>query len=509
MLEDLLGYASRGIIPAICAYLFLFIPLRFVYRVYFDPLSKIPGPKLRLISDSATRLHSVITGGYGRFVFDLREMHEQYGPIVRVFSNEVHINDIDTYNQIYKVGTKFPKTAFYYSYPAAEYSTFAMLDFKAAQIRRAAILPYFSKQAVRKVEGLLQAKIDLFLDRISEMNTINLSRGFRCLICDIITSYSYEKCFEALRDPNFAPGWLLAFEELVGANKICFTFPGVFAWMTWVFETLLSRATVKKLSPEMASMMEFQDHCNTAVLEQQKRWLAGERNIVTIFEQLFQDDPKKGRKAATKDELMDEAFLVIAAGMDTSAHALTVAVYYLVKYPEIQAKLLEELKTVLPNPRSEVKEEALEQLPFLNAVIKETFRFSHGVVNPMARDVPSTGADILGYHLPPATVTLSSHYIYHMNPTVFPKPFTWNPDRWLAQDVRELENYLMPFSRGARICVGVNLAWAELRLTLARLIRRYDISYTDDFTDANMDWVSWFLPITQGMLTVTMKERTV
>ncbi|KAF3911928.1 hypothetical protein ABW20_dc0105770 [Dactylellina cionopaga] len=366
-----------------------------------------------------------------------------------------------------------------------------MLDFKAAQIRRGAILPYFSKQAVRKVEGILQGKIDLFLNRVAEMETVNLSRGFRCLICDIITTYSYETCFEALKDPAFAPGWLLAFEQLVGANKVCFTFPGVFGFMTWFFETLLSRGNVKKLSPKMAAMMEFQDHCSNAVLDQQKRWLAGERNIVTIFEQLFQDDPKKGRKAATKDELMDEAFLVIAAGMDTSAHALTVAVYYLVKYPDIQVKLLEELKTVLPNPRSEVKEETLEHLPFLQAVIKETFRFSHGVVNPMA-----------------PTVTLSSHYIYHMNPKVFPEPLKWNPERWLAQDTKEMDNYLMPFSRGARICVGVNLAWAELLLTLARLIRRYEISYTDDFTDANMDWVSWFLPITQGMLTVTMKERT-
>ncbi|EPS38668.1 hypothetical protein H072_7603 [Dactylellina haptotyla CBS 200.50] len=508
MLEKLLGFAFRGLIPAICAYLLLYIPLRFVYRLYFHPLAKVPGPKLRLISDSATRLHSIITGAYGRSVFDLRVMHEQYGPIVRIFSNEVHLNDIDTYNQIYKVGTKFPKTAFYYTYPAAQYSTFALLDFKAAQIRRSAILPYFSKQAVRKVEWILQEKIDLFLNRVSEMDTINLSRGFRCLICDIITTYSYEKCYEALRDPNFSPSWLLAFEELVGANRVCFTFPKVFEFMSWVFETLLPRPTVKKLSPEMGSMMEFQDTCSKAVLDQQKRWLAGERNITTIFEQLFQDDPKKGRKAATKDELEDEAFLVIAAGMDTSAHALTVAVYYLVKYPDIQAKLLEDLKTVLPNPRSEVKEETLEQLPFLQAVIKETFRFSHGVVNPMARDVPAGGANILGYHLPQATVTLNSHYIYHMNPEVFPEPFTWNPERWLAQDTKEVENYLMPFSRGARICVGLNLAWAELLLTLARLIRRYDISFTDDFTDDNMDWVTWFLPITQGMLTVTMKERT-
>ncbi|KAF3914190.1 hypothetical protein ABW20_dc0100747 [Dactylellina cionopaga] len=410
--------------------------------------------------------------------------------------------------RIYKVGTKFPKTAYYYSSPSTKHSLLDLRDFHAVHLRRGALQPYFSKQAVRRLEGLIQNKIDHFLNRLSEIDsTINLSRGFRCLTCDIITTYSYEKCFEAIDHPTFSPSWLLALEDLITTANFTITLPRVIVFVKWVFDNLISRNAARKISANIANAMEFEEHCRDAVLEQQKRWNTGERDMVTIFEQLFQDDPKKGRKAATKEELAGEALLTVAAGMDTTGHALTLAVYYLIKNPEIQEKLLEELRTVMPEPRSEVTEETLERLPFLQACIKESLRFSHGVSNPIARDVPSTGVQLLGYDLPPATTTLNSHYVYHMNPTVFPDPFKWNPERWLAPDTKEMEQYFMPFSRGARICIGLNLAWAELPLTLAKLIRRFEVSYTNDFKDENMEWATFFVPVTKGMLTVTVKER--
>ncbi|EPS45669.1 hypothetical protein H072_339 [Dactylellina haptotyla CBS 200.50] len=433
------------------------------------------------------------------------------GPIIRVSSNEVHINDIDTYNQIFKVATKFPKTAFYYSSPSTKHSLLDLRDFHAVHLRRSALQPYFSKQSVRKLEGLIQTKINMFLIRLSEGNVVNLSRGFRCLTCDVITTYSYEKCFEALSHPTFSPDWLIALEDLISTAQLTVSLPGLVIAMQWIFQNLIGRENAKNISPNVANAMEFEEHCRAAVLKQQERWNAGERDLVTIFGQLFCGNEKNGRKAATQDELAGDALLTVAAGMDTTGHTLTVATYNLVKYPEIQRELLKELMTVMPHPTSEVKEEVLDRLPFLQACLKESLRFSHGVSNPLARDVPQTGADILGYNLPPGTITMNSHYVYHTNPTIFPDPLRWNPERWLGPDekVKEMENYFMPFSRGARICIGLNLAKAELLLTLARLIRRFEITYSKDFTDSHMEWVSMFVPVTKGMLTVTAKERIV
>ncbi|KAK6346067.1 hypothetical protein TWF730_010401 [Orbilia blumenaviensis] len=437
----------------------------------------------------------------------MRNMYtDSVGPIVRTAPNMIHFNDIDSYNQVFKVGTKFPKSASLYTNPTTKGSLLNITDFHEAHLRRSALQPYFSKQSVRKLEGLISTKVTKFLDRLNDMDTINISRGFRCLACDVITTYSYEKCFEALEDPEFAPDWFRAFEALLDAPPIAEIFPFFMPLFTWLFENL-DRSTIRKISPSVSAVLDFTDQCRGAVMRQKTRWDAGETDMVTIFAQLFQDDLKKGRKASTDEELTADALLTISAGMDTTGHTLTLATFYLVKNPDIQGKLLGELKTVMKHPRDDVSEETLERLPFLQACLKESLRFSHGVPGPLPRDVPSGGATILGNYLPPGTIVTASHYLYHTNPNIFPEPLKFNPERWLAEDTRELERYFMPFSRGARVCIGLNLAWGELSLTLARLIRRYEISFSNDFKDENMEWKPMFVPITKGPLLVTVRER--
>lgn len=58
--------------------------------------------------------------------------------------------------------------------------------------------------------------------------------------------------------------------------------------------------------------------------------------------------------------------------------------------------------------------------------------------------------------------------LMHYNPDVFPEPEMFNPDRWLPLDTegKRLNKYLVPFSKGSRQCVGINLAWAEMQLTI-------------------------------------------
>ncbi|KAJ6262615.1 Cytochrome P450 monooxygenase [Drechslerella dactyloides] len=512
----LLGYAFAGLAASAAGYVVVYVPLRFLYRITLHPLAKVPGPRWMLISGYVSNVYWNATGDrQGTSLFWLKRWHEQYGPMVRTAEDVVHIDDIDAYNQIFKVGTKFPKTARFYNHPSTKHSLLDITDFHEAHLRRSALAPYFSKQAVRKLQDLIQAKVSRFLERLVDSGrsntTVNLTRGFRCLACDIVTGYSYEQCFDALEDPDFSPTWLLAFESLVKSTAFQAVFPWFFAALGWFFQTFMSRGSIRAISPMMAQMLDFSDVCRDAVLRQKARWNAGETEMTSIFQQLFEGDEKKGRKRATDDELAADALLTVSAGMDTTGHTLTLASYYLVKNPDVQARLLAELKTVMPTPTFPVTEETLDQLPLLKsvqqAVIKETLRFSHGVPGPLPRDVPPTGATLSGHHLPAGTVTLNSHYIYHTNASVFTNPMKWAPDRWLVPDTREMDRYFMPFSRGARMCVGMNLAMAELTITVARMVRRVEVSFAEGFTDADMEWRSLFVAVQNGFLTVNIKER--
>lgn len=70
----------------------------------------------------------------------------------------------------------------------------------------------------------------------------------------------------------------------------------------------------------------------------------------------------------------------------------------------------------------------------------------------------------------------SSSYLMHRNVTIFPDPERFDPERWLdgSEQDRRLTRYLTPFTRGSRMCLGINLAYVELYLAIAHLVRRFD-----------------------------------
>ncbi|KAF3919215.1 hypothetical protein AA313_de0204234 [Arthrobotrys entomopaga] len=193
--------------------------------------------------------------------------------------------------------------------------------------------------------------------------------------------------------------------------------------------------------------------------------------------------------------------------MDTTGHTLTTFVYNLVRNPRIEKVLLDELKQVMESPNAEITQEAVDRLPVLTAVVKESLRLSYGVPGPLHRDVPTGGVTFLGHHLPAGTNLQLPTYTYHTNATVFPDPMRWDPTRWLVDDTREMERYYMPFTKGSRMCLGMNLALSELVITISRLVRRFEIGLEEGFRDEDMVWKAVFLPVTKGRLRVWVKER--
>jgi cytochrome P450 len=156
-------------------------------------------------------------------------------------------------------------------------------------------------------------------------------------------------------------------------------------------------------------------------------------------------------------------------------------------------KLKNELRTVWPSLQNQPRVEALEKLPFLTAVIKESLRLAPGVPAPLPRVVPATGAVISGEQIPPGTIVGLAQLMVHSSPDIFPSPKDFIPERWLEDSSASLEKWLVPFSRGPRACLGQNLAMCELYLAFAGLFRRFDMQL-DATTADNFVWRECFLP---------------
>ena len=217
--------------------------------------------------------------------------------------------------------------------------------------------------------------------------------------------------------------------------------------------------------------------------------------------------------------LRNEGALTVLAGADSPAKTLTIIHYYLVANPTILSKLRDELETL---PATALWSQ-LERLPYFSAVIEEGNRLSWGVTARTARIAhepivytPSsytlTGTSRKSYTIPPGTPYSTTTLCVHTDPTVFPDPYTFNPDRFLGEEGQERRKFNMAFNKGGRKCIGIELAHAELYLALAAVLRRFDMSiYETDERDVAFvhDYQVSFAEVGRGKVKAKVDRRRV
>ena len=207
-------------------------------------------------------------------------------------------------------------------------------------------------------------------------------------------------------------------------------------------------------------------------------------NHPTIFHELINSNLSPEEKSLPR--LVCEGHTLVGAGTHTTAHFLDVATYHILSNPHVHERLKAELKTLMPDPNSPAPLLELEQLPYLSAVIKETSRFSHGISYRSQRVSPDAPLSVGDWLIPAGTPVGMTSVFIHENPDIFPEPRTFRPERWLVADRREtdrLERFVVNFSKGSRGCLGMNLAKAEIHLTLAAVFRRFDMELFETTTE--------------------------
>ncbi|KAH9418624.1 Cytochrome P450 3A4 [Dermatophagoides pteronyssinus] len=205
---------------------------------------------------------------------------------------------------------------------------------------------------------------------------------------------------------------------------------------------------------------------------QQKKDLIGllvEQTVNDNSESNEIDKKEQKLKGISHKEIAGQVIGFFLAGYDTTNVALCHIIYYLIKHPEWQDKLYEELST----HDSSLDYESLRNLPILNGVIYETLR-----LKPPVNYIPRyTNKDTTllntGIKIPAKTTILSHPYIIHRMPEYFPDPESFQPERFMGEKSMESSIAYMPFGLGNRFCVGMRFALIELRAAVAHLILNY------------------------------------
>ncbi|KIW01741.1 uncharacterized protein PV09_06917 [Verruconis gallopava] len=445
-----------------------------LYRLLLHPLAKVPGPKLAAITWYYERYFDIYHKQ--QFFKQIGKLHKKYGPIVRINPNEVHVADPELIDVVYPGGwKKVNKDPYLY---VIWQTSFFSIAHDEHRMRRNALSRYFSKAAVSKFERYIRETSEKLARRLLDYRKsgpITISAAYSSFATDVITEYSFGKSFHLLDRDRFLPNLQAANDGYGQMLHILRIFPWLSIVMTWIPQERLL-----KMNPGMAEWLALEQTCKDATAEAQARRSSEKqpKGYYNVVDELLQSSLPDSEKSF--DRLWLEAEGLVSAGTETTAWNLSLCTFYIYNDRSIMRKMRAELL-------SEARDEKLpslarlEALPYFSAVIMETLRHSFGPVTRLPRVFPNEATVMrstqngkpVEYVIPPGfVVSMTSIYI-HMNERLFPNPHAFMPERWLddqGRRRRDMEKYILTFSRGTRNCLGMNLAYAELYMCLAAIV---------------------------------------
>lgn len=156
----------------------------------------------------------------------------------------------------------------------------------------------------------------------------------------------------------------------------------------------------------------------------------------------------------TFDRIFEEVATVTGAGFETISNTLRLILYHVYSSDEILQRLKEEINAASTTVTGPLTLKELEQLPYLTAVLMEGLRLSPGVGSRAAR---ITDQDLFYEHwrIPTGTPVGMTTILMHTDENLYPDPMCFNPDRWIDNTAKRSTTTFAPFSRGTRICLGM------------------------------------------------------
>ncbi|KAI0841081.1 cytochrome P450 [Hypoxylon sp. FL0890] len=470
----------------------------------FHPLHHIPGPKLAAATYLPEFWYDLVL--FGRYTHEIKKMHEVYGPVIRVNPDEVHCSDVEFLDEIYTLGgRKRDKPRHQVSGSAMAYSGFATSEHDLHRLRRAPLGKFFSRNQIARLEPriqeLVQRLCDKLLSEAGKNKPLSAQVAYSCFTSDVISDYCFGESFGFLDreawEPNFREPLYSLLHTLYVFRFFPFLKPITVVAGLWFLNYLPEDAAllIRTLNIDLPNQIKKTKSDMDAGIVHERQ---------TVFGELLKSDLPPQEKSVAR--LTGEASAVLGGGTETLSWALAAITYFLLTQPRTLTKLTEELRTAVSDPQNLPPFTALEQLPYLGAVIQEGLRLTYGVPGRTARVATEEDLVYRGqwtprgkgesvkveYVIPRGFAAGMSNGLTHHNEAYFPDSYSYIPERWLDDNGKrrkELDRYLMSFGKGTRICLGMNLALYELHLVLAALVLRvFPHMRLFETTEADVRW---------------------
>ncbi|GES79101.1 cytochrome P450 [Rhizophagus clarus] len=171
-------------------------------------------------------------------------------------------------------------------------------------------------------------------------------------------------------------------------------------------------------------------------------------------------------------ELRDNLVNFFIAGHDTTSLNISVSIYHLAKYPEMQKKARDEVIAIVGNRLRIPTAEQVKELKYVNAIIKESLR-THPPLAVLIPRQPNDYIQVGPYIIPPKSYNCVNIWHVHHDPKLWKNPNKYDPERFLNGEKRHPFAWI-PFSGGPRNCAGQNFSLMEQRVLMAMILLKYE-----------------------------------
>ncbi|KAI8475484.1 MAG: cytochrome P450 [Monoraphidium minutum] len=331
---------------------------------------------------------------------------------------------------------------------------------------RAIVMPAFRAEAVRAYCGTFTEIADQLADVIleSEGAALDIEPFVQRATLDVIglTGFSYD--FGAVRraSKGFAgggPDVSAAYKDILEPAELFF---------------LLTRVPVGWVPGAegyMRGVELLEEVAHAMMAEHRAGRVAGGRRSLLAF---MLEAQAAGGGLMTDAQIRDELMTLMLAGSDTTSSTIAFTLYEASRRPEMMARLLAEVDSVLAGREGLVAPDDVAAMPFLAACVNETLR-CYSAATSLPR-LAAQDVEVGGYLIPKGTRLQVDIWAMHRHEDFWPRADEYLPERWLPENAGRLAPHagdaFMPFGAGARSCVGRYFALLEAQVLLAQLLRR-------------------------------------
>lgn len=305
------------------------------YRIFWHPLAKYPGPLLAKLTGFYMVWHAVC----GRNTFVRHSLHQKYGQVVRVGPDELSFSDLSSIKDIYGQSSQLclKASVFYRGFTiTGTESVFSSLDRHVHSRMRRLLAPGFSQNGVLQFQDDINRHINQFLSRIQESRSqsVEFHDLTHHLFVDITSELSFGKSFDSLNGtPNQGA------KDINTYFQICPVF-GVFPLARYLPFGIFRAAYQAQPRIVLAAQTWINDFRN--------RLDSGTTEGGLLRLMIQAEDDETG-ESFSNEELIENAIIFILAGSDTSATTLLYILYEMGKRPDMQARLVKEIRDFFPD----------------------------------------------------------------------------------------------------------------------------------------------------------------